>query len=113
MLELYHFALSTCSQKVRLVLAEKNLEFVSHEVDLISGAQHDPDYVRLNPKHVVPTLVHDGGVLIESAQARHLCDRHVGVGADGVLTVLPSEAGHVGADQRVLNWRSAVGHADI
>jgi glutathione S-transferase len=39
MLELYHFALSTCSQKVRLVLAEKNLEFVSHEVDLLAGAQ--------------------------------------------------------------------------
>jgi glutathione S-transferase len=66
MVELYHFALSTCSQKVRLVLAEKNLEFVSHEVDLIAGAQHDPEYVRLNPKHVVPTLVHDGAVLIES-----------------------------------------------
>ncbi len=66
MLELYHFALSTCSQKVRLVLAEKNLEFVSHEVDLISGAQHDPEYVKLNPKHVVPTLVHDGRALIES-----------------------------------------------
>lgn len=66
MLDLYHFALSTCSQKVRLVLAEKNLEFTSHEVDLFSGAQHDPEYVKLNPKHVVPTLVHDGGVLIES-----------------------------------------------
>jgi len=66
MIELYHFALSTCSQKVRLVLAEKNLEFVSHEVDLMSGAQHDPEYVKLNPQHVVPTLVHDGAVLIES-----------------------------------------------
>jgi glutathione S-transferase len=66
MLELYHFAFSTCSQKVRLVLAEKNLDFVSHEVDLMSGAQHDPEYVKLNAKHVVPTLVHDGAVLIES-----------------------------------------------
>lgn len=34
-----------------------------------------------------------GGVLVEPEQARWLCDRFFGVGADGVLTVLPSEAG--------------------
>jgi glutathione S-transferase len=66
-IELYHFALSTCSQKVRLVLAEKRLEFVSREVNLMAGEQHDPEYVKLNPKHVVPTLVHDGRVLVESS----------------------------------------------
>jgi glutathione S-transferase len=66
-IELYHFALSTCSQKVRLVLAEKRLDFVSHEVNLMAGEQHDPEYVKLNPKHVVPTLVHDGRVLVESS----------------------------------------------
>ena len=66
MLELYHFPFSTCSQKVRLVLAEKGLDFVSHEVDIISGRQHDPEYVKLNPGHVVPTLVHDGRPVIES-----------------------------------------------
>ena len=67
MIELYHFAFSTCSQKVRLVLAEKGLDFVSHEVDILGGAQHAPEYVKLNPNHVVPTLVHDGEVLIESS----------------------------------------------
>jgi glutathione S-transferase len=66
-LTLYHFAFSTCSQKVRLVLEEKGLEFESHEVDLMLGEQHDPDYVKLNPSHVVPTLVHDGRVLVESS----------------------------------------------
>jgi len=66
MLELYHNAVSSCSQKVRLVLAQKGIEFASHEIDLIGGGQHDPDYVKLNPNHVVPTLVHDGAVLIES-----------------------------------------------
>jgi glutathione S-transferase len=65
-IELYHFAFSTCSQKVRLVLDEKGVPFESREVNLITGEQHDPEYVKLNPKHVVPTLVHDGRVLIES-----------------------------------------------
>lgn len=74
MLELYHYAFSTCSQKVRLVLAEKNLDFASHEVDLIAGAQHDPEYVKLNPNHVVPTLVDDGVVLIESTLINEYVD---------------------------------------
>lgn len=74
MLELYHYAFSTCSQKVRLVLAEKGLDFESHEVDLMNGAQHDPEYVKLNPNHVVPTLVHDGAVLIESTLINEYLD---------------------------------------
>ncbi len=67
MIALYHFGFSTCSQKVRLVLAEKSLEFESREVNLIAGQQHDPEYVKLNPHHVVPTLVHDDHVLVESS----------------------------------------------
>jgi len=66
-LELHHNGLSSCSQKVRLVLAEKNLPFTSREVNLVGGEQHSPEYVKLNPHHVVPTLVHDGHVLIESS----------------------------------------------
>lgn len=65
-LALYHNPVSTCSQKVRLVLAHKDLDFESHELNLINGDQHRPDYVKLNPNHVVPTLVHDATVLIES-----------------------------------------------
>lgn len=76
-MELYHFGFSTCSQKVRLVLAEKGLDFESHEVNLISGEQHDPKYVKLNPHHVVPTLVDQGQVLIESTLIiRYLDDAH-------------------------------------
>jgi len=66
MLKLYHNAISTCSQKVRLVLAHKSLEFESEEIDLLGGGQHDSEYVKLNPNHVVPTLIHSGEVFIES-----------------------------------------------
>jgi glutathione S-transferase len=74
MLELYHASVSTCSQKVRLVLAEKGLEFTSHEVDLIGGGQHDPDYVKLNPGHVVPTLVDEGHLFVESTLINEYLD---------------------------------------
>jgi glutathione S-transferase len=77
MLTLYHNALSTCSQKVRLVLAEKGIEFESRLIDLMSGQQHDPQYVALNPKHVVPTLVVDGEVVRESSIIAEYLDARV------------------------------------
>ena len=64
---LHHNGPSTCSQKVRLVLAEKGLDYDSRLVNIQAGEQHDLEYVKLNPNHVVPTLEHDGGVFIESA----------------------------------------------
>ena len=67
MLILYHAAYSTCSQKVRLCLAEKQLEWESREVDLAGGEQTTPAYLALNPNGVVPTLVYDGQAVIESS----------------------------------------------
>ncbi len=67
MFKLYHNAFSTCAQKVRFVFTEKGLDFESHEIDLLAGDQHQDWYVKLNPKHVVPTIEHDGKVLTESS----------------------------------------------
>lgn len=66
-LELYHGLPSTCSKKVRLVLYEKELPFKSRLMDLRKLEQHDPDYLKLNPYGVVPTLVHDGRAIVESS----------------------------------------------
>jgi glutathione S-transferase len=76
-LELYHFNNSVCSEKVRLVLREKGVtDWKSHEVDLFAGGQFAPEYLKLNPKAVVPTLLDDGRVLTESTLiAEYLDDR--------------------------------------
>jgi len=66
MLTLYHGLASTCSKKVRMCLAEKGLEWESRLLNLQKFEQHDPDYLKLNPKGVVPTLVHDGAPICES-----------------------------------------------
>ena len=44
-LTLYHNGPSTCSQKVRLILGLKGLEYESKLIDLIQGEQHDPESV--------------------------------------------------------------------
>ena len=67
MLELYNFPPSTCSLKVRICLAEKNLEWVDRRMDSRNGDHLKPDYLALNPNGVVPTLVHDGNVIIDSS----------------------------------------------
>jgi len=66
MLELYHHGSSVCAAKVRIVLAEKGLEWTGHYLDILKGDQFDPAYLKLNPKAVVPTLVHHGKVVTES-----------------------------------------------
>lgn len=67
MLELYHAHISTCSQKVRLCLAEKGLKWTNYPMELRRGEQLTPTYLALNPNGVVPTLVHDGRVVIDSS----------------------------------------------
>ena len=66
-LTLYNFAQSTCSQKVRLVLWEKGIEFEDHLVDHKTREHLQPAYLKLNPNGVVPTIVHDGAVVIDSS----------------------------------------------
>jgi glutathione S-transferase len=66
-LELYHSGHSTCSQKVRICLAEKGIDWVSHELHFATGDHLTPEYLKLNPNGVVPTLVHDGEPVIESS----------------------------------------------
>ncbi|MEM7536006.1 MAG: glutathione S-transferase family protein [Chloroflexota bacterium] len=66
MLDLYHHGSSVCAAKVRFLLAEKGIEWNSHYLDILAGDQFTPDYLALNPKAVVPTIVHDGKVVVES-----------------------------------------------
>ncbi len=66
MIELYHADGSVCAQKVRFALALKRIPWVSHRMNLDESVQYAPEYLKLNPKAVVPTLVHDGLVIRES-----------------------------------------------
>ena len=65
-LHLYHAFYSNCSMRVRMTLEEKGLPWVSHHLDLMKGEHITPEYFGINPNGLVPTLVHDGVVIIES-----------------------------------------------
>jgi len=72
-LELYHNINSVCAQKVRIALKEKRQEAKEHLLTL-QGDQTEPGYLKLNPNGVVPTLVHDGHVITESALILYYID---------------------------------------
>jgi glutathione S-transferase len=65
-LKVYSYINSICTQKVFIALAEKRLDYTTQNVDLFKNEQFSPEYLKINPKGVVPALDHDGRVIIES-----------------------------------------------
>ncbi len=66
MIKLYDFKSSPNCQRVKIVLAEKNLPYEIVPIDLRAQEQKTPDYLKLNPYGKVPVLTDDGTVLYES-----------------------------------------------
>jgi tetrachlorohydroquinone reductive dehalogenase len=65
---LYNVPPSLCSQKVRLMLVEKGVEYTDRFVDIGPTSQnYEPWYVKLNPKCVVPTLTHGDKIITDSS----------------------------------------------
>lgn len=66
MMILHHGWRSSASRRVRLCLEEKGLSYESHVVDMAAMEHHSPEYLKINPLGVIPTLIHDGRPLHES-----------------------------------------------
>ena len=67
MIELWHEWNSVHSLKVRIVLAEKGVNWDSRLVELLKFEHLQPEYLALNPNGVVPTLVHNGTPIYDSS----------------------------------------------
>ncbi|MEQ1714682.1 MAG: glutathione S-transferase family protein [Hyphomicrobium sp.] len=66
MLKLYKAGNSICTQKVLITLAEKGLAPDTQDIDLFNNEQFKPEYLKINPKGVVPALAHDDHIVTES-----------------------------------------------
>jgi glutathione S-transferase len=76
MYQLY-YAPGAASLVVHWLLIELDQRYELHRLDLTTGEQKRPDYLRLNPAGVVPTLIVDGQPVTEcSALAMLLAERH-------------------------------------
>jgi glutathione S-transferase len=77
-MRLYHSALAPNARRVRMFLAEKELELPLVPVDLAKLEQKRDDYSAVNPFQLVPALeLDDGSVIVESiAICRYLEELH-------------------------------------
>ena len=88
---LYHTDGSTCSQKVRVALNEKGVEWESREIDLIAGEQKSKAFLDINPKGAVPAMVHQDVTITEST----LINEYVDDAFDGPALLPQTAAGRV------------------
>lgn len=65
-LHLWHAPMSSCSQRVRIVMEETGKTFESHLINLEKDEHATAAYQAIHPKGVVPALVDDGQLMIES-----------------------------------------------
>lgn len=65
-LHVFHFPFSSCSQKLRIFLNLKGLAWESHPIDLMHNENLTPWFLGINPRGLVPVLIDDGQVHIES-----------------------------------------------
>ena len=66
MIKLYDYPDCPFSQKVRVVLAEKELEYETTFVDLRAGEQKTAEFLKLNPYGRVPVLIDEDVVVYDS-----------------------------------------------
>lgn len=97
---LYNYPLSPCGEKVRFALMEKGLPFRLVDIDLSRKANLAPDYLRLNPKGFVPTLVVGTDVLNESTVINEYLDE--------VFPDVPLKAATPGARAEMRLWTKLV-----
>jgi len=62
----FYYASGTCALASHIALAEAGADYTTERLDFKANQQNSPDYLKLNPKGRVPTLVTDRGILTET-----------------------------------------------
>lgn len=110
-LHLLHFAFSSCSQKLRILLALKGLKWESHEIDLMGSENFSDWFLGINPRGLVPVLVDNGDVHIESndiiayLEKKYPEPRLIPAGLEDQVDALLKHENDLHLDLRTLSFR--------
>ena len=111
--ELYHNALSLCSKKVRVCLAELGIRYAGHHIDLIETGSYQNlsrHFLTVNPAGLVPVLVHQGHPIYEShEQIRYAADH----APAGTPVLVPADPALEAEMQRWVDLASLTGDNPI
>lgn len=67
-MQLYHHPYSLDSQKVRLALEEKNIDYTSYHVNPITGKNMDTAFFRMNPRAKLPVLKNGAHIIFNTIE---------------------------------------------
>jgi glutathione S-transferase len=110
-IHLIHYMGSSCSQKVRIFLNLKGIDWESHTIDLLANENVEPWFLGINPRGLAPVLVHDGAVHIESNDIIQYLEkifpepRLIPVGHEKEVAALLKHEGDLHLDLRTLSFR--------
>ena len=77
MIKLYDHPLSGNCYKIRLFLAQAQIEFETEVVDVFKGENKSDEFIRINPAAKIPAIEDDGEILWESnAILFYLCEKY-------------------------------------
>jgi glutathione S-transferase len=62
----FYFASGTCALASHIALAEAGADYTLEKIDFKTNQQNSPDYLEINPKARVPSLVTPQGILTET-----------------------------------------------
>lgn len=80
-IHLWHGGLSNCSQRCRITLSELGLEYEGRLVNLQAAEHATEEFHQVNPNGVVPALIHDGTLVINSVDIIAYLDETFGDGS--------------------------------
>jgi glutathione S-transferase len=106
-----HFSGSSCSQKLRIFLNLKGIPWQSHPIELMAHENMQPWFLGINPRGLVPVLVHDGAVHIESNDIIQYLERTfpepklIPAGHENEIAALLKHEDDLHLDLRTLSFR--------
>jgi glutathione S-transferase len=104
--ELYHNPLSLCSMKTRVCMAELQVPYKGHAIDLIETGSYETlsrEFLAVNPAGTVPVLVHRGHPIYESHEQIRYAAAHAPPGSPSLV---PADRGLKEAMERWIDLSS-------
>ena len=75
-IHVYYHYMSNCAQRVCVAAEEKGLDWIGHPINLFTQENTSDEYFKINPKGLVPAVVHDGVVITESMDILRYFEEH-------------------------------------
>ena len=110
-MKLYDSKLAPNPRRVRMFMAEKGIECETAQVDIIQGENLSDDFLAINPRGVLPTLVLDNGTVLDESVAicRYLEEIQP---QPPLMGTDPVSKAHIEARQRHMEFDGLMGAAE-